>query len=446
MARRDITPPPGIYARNWGAAEEDIAIGVHRPLTLTCVTLQPTTTGKPLVLMGADLGWWKSHEDEQLIRRSVAEHLGIEMDSIMCCLSHTHSGPCIWSHNVDKPGGDLIVDYLHALADAASSAAEEALKEAVPATLTWAYGGCRLARNRDQYDPDQDRYLVGYNPDKPADQTLLVGQIWELGGKCLGTIVNYACHPTTLGWGNRLISPDYVGQMRCVVEAETHAPCVFLQGASGDLAPAEQYSADPGLADRHGALLGHSVLATLYGMLPPQKQLRYEGAVASGAPLGVWRTQDAPSNETIKSVRIDIPLPLAAFPTIATIERQLEASTDRVERERLTRLKGTVALYQNKDNIKVPVWIWLVGGAIFVGQPYESYSFFQRRLREAFPKHSVAVMNIVNGPGGYLPERELYDQQVYSVYNSPFKKGSLERLTACTIEQITTMLRASTHN
>ena len=38
VARADITPPAGIYARNWAAAEHDVAAGVHLPLTLTCFT------------------------------------------------------------------------------------------------------------------------------------------------------------------------------------------------------------------------------------------------------------------------------------------------------------------------------------------------------------------------------------------------------------------------
>ena len=32
VARRDTTPPTGIYARMWGASTHDLAEGVHRPL------------------------------------------------------------------------------------------------------------------------------------------------------------------------------------------------------------------------------------------------------------------------------------------------------------------------------------------------------------------------------------------------------------------------------
>jgi len=53
VAREDITPPVGIYCRNWGAAKHDAAEGVHRPLTLTALTLQPDRQTKPLVLVDA---------------------------------------------------------------------------------------------------------------------------------------------------------------------------------------------------------------------------------------------------------------------------------------------------------------------------------------------------------------------------------------------------------
>ncbi len=60
IARADVTPPVGIYARNWGAAKHDLARAVHRPLTLTAMTLTSAAGGHSLVLVEADLGWWKS--------------------------------------------------------------------------------------------------------------------------------------------------------------------------------------------------------------------------------------------------------------------------------------------------------------------------------------------------------------------------------------------------
>src|SRR5205085_6602500 len=127
-----------------------------------------------------------------------------------------------------------------------------------------------------------------------ADDTLLVARIvQERTHQTIGTIVNYACHPTTLGWDNKQISPDYVGAMREIIESHTAgAPCMFLQGASGELAPAEQYVADTSVADRHGRQVGFAALSTFESMRTPSR-LAYRGVVESGAPLAVFAREPA---------------------------------------------------------------------------------------------------------------------------------------------------------
>lgn len=58
-------------------------------------------------------------------------------------------------------------------------------------------------------DAEKNRIVCGYNPDGKPDDTLLVGRLTNVAGKTLATLVNYACHPTTLAWENKAISPDY---------------------------------------------------------------------------------------------------------------------------------------------------------------------------------------------------------------------------------------------
>src|SRR5437868_8404504 len=73
VAREDITPPLGIYARNWGAAKHDVAEGIHRPLTATALTMRSEREGAPLVFVALDLGWWKSGDDERVVRLRLLE-------------------------------------------------------------------------------------------------------------------------------------------------------------------------------------------------------------------------------------------------------------------------------------------------------------------------------------------------------------------------------------
>lgn len=430
VARADITPPVGIYSRNWGAAKHDVAIGIHRPLTLTCLTFQSRASEPPLVLIAADLGWWKRVESEWFVRSGVLDALRLDESRLMFCLSHTHAGASVLRDDELKPGGKFIAPYLEKVRAAAIRVAKLALKKRTQATLTWNYGKCDLATNRDLPEAKRKRFVVGFNPARSADDTLLVGRVTNPNGRIMASIVNYACHPTTLAWDNRLISPDYIGAMREVIEARTKAPCAFLQGASGELAPAEQYVGDTSVADAHGRRLGFAALSVLEGMMPAGARLSYAGVVESGAALAVWkRSQSKPSGKLSAAMKL-VELPVKPMPPYAEIEEQWRRCTDRVMKERLWRKLGARKIVGDGKVSRRPIWMWRLGDAFLVGHAQEAYSSFQMTLRRQVAPSAVAVMNLVNGSAGYLPPRQLYGKEVYTVWQTPFGKGSLELLTA----------------
>ena len=205
-------------------------------------------------------------------------------------------------------------------------------------------------------------------------------------GRVLGTIVNYACHPTTLAWENTLISPDFIGAMREVVEAHTAgAPSLFLQGASGELGPAHQYVGDPAVADRHGRRLGFAALSALEGMLPPGQALRFDGVVESGAPLAVWLPTPFEPSGVLDGGLVEVPLPLKPMPTIEELEAQRAATDDRPLAERLFRKLQIVKNLSGGDHQVFPAWVWRAGDSLLIAHANEAYSCFQEDLRAAFP-------------------------------------------------------------
>jgi hypothetical protein len=428
VAKEDITPPVGIYARNWGASKYDIAEGIHSPLILVCQTFQSSKQEKPLVLISADLGWFKDSDDELFLRNGILKAFSFATEQLMICFSHTHAGPGLCRADAGKPGGDHIEPYLLKVQKCAIRAIENALSKASPATLSWQYGKCNLATNRDLPEPEKERFVVGFNPNETADDTLLVGRITNEHNEIIGTIVNYACHPTTLAWDNQLISPDYIGTMRDLIELQTHAPCLFLQGASGELAPAEQYVGDVSLAEKYGRQLGYAVLSTLESMLPHNEQLSFEKVVESGAPLAVWKQTSFLPSDIIAAVIAEVKMPLKLLPSLAEIDEQLKTCTDRVLQERLWRKRNVRKSVGDGETASIPLWVWRLGDALLMGQANEAYSDFQQALRKEFFPDVVAVMNVVNGHIGYLPPKELYDKNIYQVWQSPFESGSLELL------------------
>jgi hypothetical protein len=303
--------------------------------------------------------------------------------------------------------------------------------------LEWRTGRCDLASARDLRDPDNPaRRVCGFNPDAPADDTLLVGRVTETeSGETLATIVNYACHPTTLAWDNRLISPDYIGVMRETIEQGLNGGLtLFTQGASGELSPRYQYVGDPSVADAHGRELGHAVLATLAGMEPPGEQLVFGGVRESGAPLAMWRREKATLSTELKAVRLTVDLPVKDWPTAAELEREFEATIDRVIQERIRRKISIRQGLGDGETFAFPIWIWKVGDALLAANMAEAYSQIQQHLRAAFPDAAVAYLNLANGSIGYLPPSDLYDEDLYQEWQTPFDRGSLEALEAAITE------------
>jgi hypothetical protein len=431
VAREDITPPVGIYARSWGAAEHDVAEGIHRPMTVTAMTLQEgNKRGKnpPLVLIGMDHGWWRSDEDESFIREAVLKALKIDSSRVLINLSHTHAGASSNLHFANHPGGEHIAAFREKLRDATVAVARAALAAASEATLSWSYGTCDLACDRDLPDPDANRVICGYHPAVDADDTLLVGRVTDVEGSILATVVNYACHPTTLAWDNRLISPDYVGAMREVIESATdHAPCLFLQGCSGELGPREGYVGDPEVADMNGRKLGYAALSVLEGMFPARHELAYGGVVESGAPLATWTLREYAPETRLEAIERELVLPMKPMPSIEELDARIEQTSDRMMRERLVRKREVRRVVGDGSERAGPIWGWRVGHALLIGQTFEAYSWLQQDVRYAYPDNAIVMTNLTNGSLGYLPPADIYDQDLYQVWQTPFDRGCLER-------------------
>ncbi len=442
ICREDITPPIGIYSRNWGAAEHETADSIHRPLTLSALTMAPLSGGDPLVLIEADLGWWRSMDLFRQFRKRLLDELNLESSHLIFALSHTHASAPLMDSDSSLPGSEFLEPWLERVYQAAVSASRRALAEADEGILDWHQGRCGLAAARDFPDPDStaNRMICGYNPAVDADQTLLVGRITDPSGTVRAILVNYACHPTTLAWQNTAISPDYIGAMRDTIEDATAATAYFLQGMSGDLAPRHQYVGDVEVADRHGRQLGFAVLATLNDMDPAGKRLCFDGVVESGAPLALWRHQLREISSTLGSIEVTLDLDLKDWPSADALEQQRSACDDRALEERLRRKRDIRRSLGDGSSFPLAVHAWRIGDAVLVGCAGEAYSQLQQELRNRFPDQAIVCMNLVNGSVGYLPPADLYDVDAYAAWQTPFARDCLERTSETMIDAIKELL------
>ena len=437
VARADITPPPNIYARSWGSAKHDAAEGIHRPLVTTCLFLRGGDPQLELYLLCFDLGWWYDNAHELEIRKAILEKSGIRDDQLLTHMGHTHSGPASNLQNVGRQGGELIPPYREKIVEGAVAAIHGSRANAQPAVASWATGRCDLARNRDLV-LDSETFLCGINPDGPSDDTVLVGRVTDAKGKIIATMVNYACHPVSLGGGNRLISPDYYGAMREIVERDTGgAPCLFLHGASGDMTPLRSYESDTAIADQNGRQLGYAALSTLTGMLPPEQKFAFDRIEDSGARLGRWSLRPKPASTVLRATISNTDLAYVDLPSEAQLLKDLAATTDRPLRERLERRLMVRRDVGEGRSRRVHTTLWQIGDAFVVGAPAEPYCAFQTEIRKQFPGHAVMVLNIANGNVGYLAPADTYDKPgLYQIKISLFQPGCMEQVIADTTRSL----------
>ena len=222
VARKIISPPKGIYLIGYGDRSKG-NLGVHDDLTATVLALDDGL--HRAVIVACDLLAINEH--------TVARIQAQTGSNVVVCCSHTHSGPITYAGQRSSRKNR---DYITFLVTQIVQAVKEAMANLQPAHISWAQGEANIAVNRRERKPD-GHIEIGVNPMGPIDRTVTILHAQSLDGKPILTLVNYQCHGTVLGPKNMLVSADWIGVMRRIVEQESGSLAMYLQGATGDLNP-----------------------------------------------------------------------------------------------------------------------------------------------------------------------------------------------------------------
>ena len=238
-AKVDVTPPVGFPMWGYGARHDKPSDGVLDPLHARALVIE--AGGRRVALVGLDLGRAPTRQSMTSLRARVKAEAGVE--HVFLVASHTHHGPVLELD--DWP--DRKAPYVRQLEDklvAVIRAAADGLKPA-----RYGVAAKEVPWNRNRHSKRDD---------KPVDRELLVLRVEDEAGKPIAHAVNFAAHPTMHDAKVMKFSADYPGALAAWVEKETGAPCLFLQGASGDLSANAGEERGP---ERFGQALGREVLA-----------------------------------------------------------------------------------------------------------------------------------------------------------------------------------------
>jgi hypothetical protein len=458
VARADITPPVGITHANWGAQAHDRAAGVDLPLWATALALSDgeTTT----VLIDLDILGLRA-ESATMMRAAVADRTGLPAGNIRLAYTHTHSGPTTSTSGGWVSGGsELIAGYVESIAAKVAGAAWEACNHLQPARIAAGSGKSTIGVNRRYVTPEKT-VVVGHNWEGPVDHEVKVVRIDDLNEQPLAILVNYACHPIIVGPYNDLITPDYPGIVKRVVEEATGAKCLFLQGATGDIGPIEGCTSTTPLAvyRKLGKRLGFTAASVALDLSTAVKEDRYLRTLESGAPLGVfeYETQsDAPV--TLRVATRPVQMPLKEFPSFEAAEAEARACAEELERLRRegrtdevrwagmqakrSRMRAERArAFHGKSHTELELHAIRINDIAIVGMPGEPFVEIGLAVKAASPFAHTLFSGYSNVGGSYIPMAHAYPVGGYEVDVTPFTPAAAQAVIDETLTLLTELAR-----
>ncbi|MES5942363.1 MULTISPECIES: neutral/alkaline non-lysosomal ceramidase N-terminal domain-containing protein [unclassified Bacillus cereus group] len=337
-------------------------------------------------------------EDTNMIRERVASELHVPFERITVVYTHTHSGP-------ETVGDDpLVQSYKTILVNNVVHGAVTANKNLKRCEVGWGVTTGGIGVNRRERTSD-GRAKMGINIEGVVDKRIGMLAIRDAETKELsGIIVFCTAHPNVLKGDSDVLSADYPGMAREILERIVNCPIIIVQGAAGNV-NAKYRGSREALIQMAYMLSGHVLT-----MLP----------AVSYSPIVKLRTISSTMQMKLKDIpEIDEIRRMARF-----AEKQWGVNTD----EWLT-----IVLEKYKQGIRqlridLEVQLFQVNDGMFSGIPMEPFSETALEMKERLQNELAFFGGYMNGYIGYLPTREEFEYGGYEVELSPVVYGPVTNL------------------
>ncbi|NIA21017.1 MAG: hypothetical protein GWP05_03380 [Anaerolineaceae bacterium] len=383
VATIDVTPPLGVLLAGYGP-RKGAASGVGHPLR-----------AEALVCKGAEGAWALVTSDVigypgemvQRIREEVSAKVALAPEAILISATHTHSGPSALGTYRSKLG-EIDHQYRKEFEPKIAQTIIEAFKAAAPGTFEVAWTeAADLAHNRRVIDADNKCENVWLDEEGQHtgyfDPAVMLVAVRREGGRRDALLVNYGCHPVTLGPRSLDISADYPGYMKDLIESQNPGlTAMFALAGAGDINPRLCIQVGPEYPQKMGRLLGRIVLEAMSEL----KALAVGPVASSRQPWSLVSKHDRPEDSG----------PKKGEPTVTEI----------------------MALR--------------AGDLVLVGLPGELFSQYAAVLRKESPVPATVVVSLANDAAGYLPVDEAIPQGGHEVVHS--EVAALEGIEQSLIE------------
>ncbi len=457
VGRRCTNPPPNIAHGGWGAQKHEQAEGIDMDLWVTALALSDGTT--KTIILDLDIQIL-TNERADGIRQAVSKATGLPVENIRASATHTHTGPVPYKSWIEK-GYEMVAPWFENVYRWSVEAATEALANMQPVTVRAGRGACHFNTNRRATTATGEKFL-GVNPDGPCDHEVIVVKLDSLDGQTLATLVNFACHPTTMGPPTRVITPDYPGAMKRVVEQAVGGKCMFLLGSAGNQGPLQSFQGDTKVYRNYGAILGHEAARIALSLNHLPSKVTFREIIPSGAPLGMYDGEFATlPGVPVKVVAKDILVPLReglpekkpAGEKLAFWKDKLNAAREKKDDAAITEAtymarRADIQLrmaddFGGKTDAGVRTHFLTFGDIAFVGCNIEPFAEIGLAVKAQSPFPVTFMCGYTNGRMAYMATSEEWPKGGYEVENSPFGQYAADTLTKEIVTTLQTLRKRS---
>ncbi|HKW96292.1 MAG TPA: hypothetical protein VJN43_01100 [Bryobacteraceae bacterium] len=230
-ARVEITPSLKKYGPVYmaGFGHNRIATDIHDDLYARCLAL--SAGGQTVVICGVDsIGLFA--DDVEKIREEVKKRAAAKTKggagglSVVVAATHDHQAPDtmgLWGPSEGQSG--INEAYNSFVVERVAEAAVNAVRHMTLAVI-------RLGQ---AHPSELDGMIHDDRPPEVHDAGVIVLEARRPNGDSIGTLVNWANHPETLGSKNTLITADYPHFLTTGLEARLGGVAVFVNGAVGGM-------------------------------------------------------------------------------------------------------------------------------------------------------------------------------------------------------------------
>lgn len=389
----DITPPLGIEF-----------IGYHRPAGIRNIDERIYSTAfvfesnnvKTVFISIDNIGMLI--EDTTKIREQIASELDVRVENITVVFTHTHSGPATVSNS------EVVKAYKTILIENVVISAVYANENMQPSEVGWDVTLGELGVNRREETPE-GRVKMGTNERGIVDKRIGVLAIRNQNDQQpLGAIVFCTAHPNVLKSDSDILSGDYPGLTRKILERTLNCPIIIVQGAAGN------------------------VNAKYRGSIEAIKQMAY---VLSGSVLTMIPSITYNKINRIQTTSTTLPMKLIEIPEPEGIKKMATSAQEQWEVNTNKWLTSVLEKYEQNDRqlfIDLEIQLFQINEGSFSGIPMEPFSESALEIQEKMNNKLAFFGGYTNGYLGYLPTKESYPYGGYEVELNPVVYGPITNL------------------